>query len=308
MAKKFDSARVRVKVPERRWKNRAEVEAWARERLAGGPPSLEATVPDGHPQAGKPASWGDLKDGTLSNHFVILESDPPGLIVTDTETGERKFVPSASKSGLVLGKTKPDEFISSIRDEQKLRAFVKEENATFNKNRQKQAERQGGNWAIDWYRHGRRVKQFVRENPKVSTERVWQELVRWGQGQAGYSRQAHQDATYFYEWIGEAGEDHPIFRLGTTRIQHILRGDRTKVGRDRLLAAIISGPMMGFSDDEFAWLTGQRSKNWPLDDAGRQKFAALGECVRKGEPLSQGDVEEISKLLHAIRRARTSTS
>jgi len=46
----------------------------------------------------------DSKPAALPTVFA-LDFDPHGLIATDTETGEQRFVPSASKSGWVLGKT-----------------------------------------------------------------------------------------------------------------------------------------------------------------------------------------------------------
>ena len=54
---KFESARVWVRVPRRSWKSKGEVEAWAREELAGGPPTLQAVIPKDHPESGRPATW-----------------------------------------------------------------------------------------------------------------------------------------------------------------------------------------------------------------------------------------------------------
>lgn len=303
MTKKFEAARVRVRIPRRSWKSKAEVEAWAREQLAGGPPRLQAVLPKDHPESGKEAAWKHIQDGTLANKYVLLISDPPGLIVTDSETGERTFVASASRSGLVLGRTKAGEFIASIEEERKLRTFVREENDLFNKNRQKTGDSQT-NWTSEWYRHGRRIKQFVQNHAEISTERVWQELVKWGIGRGGYSRQTHQDATYFYEWLGAVDESHPVFSLSTTRIQHILMGNRTKKGRDLLLEAILSGPLHDISDDEFAWIVDMRTKNWPLDDDMRMKFIALGEKVMNGTSLSETDESLLTHTLRLVRQSR----
>ena len=301
MGKKFEAARVRVRVPPRKWKNKGEVEAWAREQLAGGPPRLRGIVPPSHPEAGKPATWKHLKEGVFGNQFVVLESDPPGLIIEDSVTGGRRFVPTASRSGLVLGKTKADEFIGSIDMERELRAFVKEENRSFNKREQAHAEGASRNWTLEWYQHGRRIRQFADRHSEVSTERIWQELVKWGRGQNGYSRQTHQDSTYFYDWLGEMMEDHPVFRLSTTRIQHILWADRIRAGRDRLLAAIIRGQLGNLSDDEFAWIVGKRKKNWPLEPALREELISLGVRIRAGLSLTKDESLRLAGLLERAR-------
>jgi len=302
MGKQFEAAQVRVKVPERRWKSKAEVEAWARERLAGGPPSIRASVPQGHPEAGEAATWKHIQRGLFAGQFVVLASDPPGLIVTDTDTRARKFVPSASRSGLILGKTDAEEFIGSIDEERALRDFVKEENERFSKRQQKQAETEGQNWTLSWYHHGRRMRQFTKDHAQVSTERLWQELVKWGKGQDGYSRQTHQDATYFYDWLGDVSDDHPIFRFGTTRIQHILWADRSKRGRDRLLSAILSGPLQGLSDDEFAWIMGKRTKNWPLDESSREELIEIGRRIKSSSQLTDADRERLVQVLKLARQ------
>ncbi len=301
MGKKFEAAEVRVRLPQRHWKSKGEVESWARDQLAGGPPSLHAVVPQGHPDAGKPATWKHVQDGLLAGQFVTLVSDPAGLIVTDSETGVRRFVPSASRSGLVLGKTDATKFIGSIEDERALREFVKEENSRFNKVRQRQAELVRNNWTLAWYHHGNRIRQFVREHPRASTERVWMELVRWGKGQDGYGRLTHQDATYFYDWLDDVADTHPVFQFGTTRIQHILWADRTKLGRDRLLASIVSGPLEGLSDDEFAWAMGKRTKNWPLDEGFRVELVAIGRSIKTGSRLATAQRERLLQLLQLAR-------
>jgi hypothetical protein len=291
-----------VKVPQRNWKNKAEVEAWAREQLAGGPAVLKALVPDPHPDAGKPATWKHIQEGLFAEKVVLLFSNPPGLIVTDTETGERKFVPSASRVGLVLGRTKPDEFIDSIEEERALRSFVEQENDLFNKKRQQEAEREMRSWTLEWYHHGRRICRFVQEHPSISTERVWQELVKWGQGQQGYGRQTHQDVTYFFLWLGEVDGKHPVFNLSTTRIQHILWADRTKAGRDRLLRAIVGGPFRGLSDDEFAWVVGKRTSNWPLGPAEQEEMKSFGLRIRKGLQLSHDEQKRFEDILRLVRQ------
>ncbi|MCK4443883.1 MAG: hypothetical protein KAW09_05035 [Thermoplasmata archaeon] len=302
MAKKFESARVRVRVPKKSWKSKDEVEAWAREQLAGGPPKLQAVLPNDHPESGKPGKWKHIKDGSLANKYVLLVSDPPGLIVTDSETRERIFVASASRSGLVLGKTRAEEFIASIDMERELRTFVAEENGLFNKSRQREKGIHP-NWTLEWYHHGRRVKEFVQNHQEISTERVWQELAKWGKGRDGYSRQTHQDSTYFYEWLGTVDDDHLVFSLSTTRIQHILWADRTKNGRDLLLEAILSGPLRDISDDEFAWIVDKRTKNWPLDEDMRKKLVVLGEKVKKGITLSEADTSLLSQILCLVRQS-----
>jgi len=304
MGKRFEPARLRIKVPARKWRSKAEVEAWAREQLAGGPPKIIGVVSQGHPEAGKPATWKHLQEGAFENQYVVLESDPPGLIVHDSETGERTFVPSASRSGLVIGKTKADEFIGSIEIERELRAFVKAENRLFNKVRQAESEVASRSWTIEWYNHGRRIRRFVENHSGVSTERVWQELVNWGRGQNGYSRQTHQDATYLYDWLGAVDQTLPVFQFATTRIQHILWADRTREGRDRLLTAIVSGPLRELSDDEFAWVVGKRRKNWPLTSQDREDFVILGRRVRVGLPLSGEENERLSGILGRIRRRK----
>ncbi len=307
MGKTFEAAQVRVRVPDKRWKSKAEVEAWARERLAGGPPSMRAVVPQGYPEAGKAATWKHVQEGLFAGQFVVLSSDPPGLIVTDTDTGDRKFVPSASRSGLVLGKTDAEKFIGSIDQERALRGFVKKENEQFNKEQQKRAETEGHNWTLAWYHHGRRIRQFVKEHPPSSTERLWQELVKWGKGLNGYSRQTHQDATYFYDWLGDVNDDHPIFRFGTTRIQHILWADRSKPGRDRLLSAILSGPLQGLSDDEFAWVMGKRTKNWPLDESSLGELTEIGRGIKAGSHLPEADRERLKRVLELVRQRAADT-
>jgi len=298
---KFESAQVRVRVPPRRWKSKAEVVAWAREQLAGAPPLIKASVPEGHPDAGKAANWKHVQEGLFAGQTVTLVSDHPGLIRIDLETGRRTFVPSASSRGLVLGHTKAGKFINSIEEERALRAFVREENDRFNKQRQREAERDSRSWTFAWHQHGKRIREFVLQHNGISTERVWQELVKWGQGQGGYGRQTHQDATYFYDWIGEANADHPVFSLSTTRIQHILWADRTRTGRDRLLEAITSGPFRGLSDDEFAWVVGKRTKNWPLEPTLQEELKSIGTRVRAGTPLDDQDLQRFFRLLQLVR-------
>ena len=302
MTKNYGRARVTVKVPARKWKSKAEVEEWARELLAGGPPKLKATIPVGHDRGGQPAEWKDVQKGLMADQYVEIFSDPPGLIVTDSETGDRKFVPSASKTGLVLGKTSAEDFIESIGAERELRDFVKQENEKFNKYRQSKGPTENVNWAWEWYVHGKRIREFVSSHSGVSTERVWRELVNWGLGLNGYGRQTHQDSTYFYDWIGQADISNPVFLLSTTRIQHILR-DRTKSGRDCLLNAIITGPFRDFTDDEFAWLIDQRRKNWPLDELTRLDLVAIGAAIRKGLSLSPDELGRLQDILGSARKA-----
>jgi len=308
MGKKFEPARIRTRVPARKWKSKAEVEAWARQLLAGGPPKITAIVPQGHPEEGERATWKHLQDGVFENQFVVLESDPPGLIVHDLESGERKFVPSASKTGLVLGKTKAEEFISSIDIERELRSFAKSENDLFNKLRHVESELGPSGWTLEWYNHGGRIRQFVQSHPGISTEHVWRELVKWGRGQNGYSRQTHQDATYFHDWLGDVSRHHAVFQFATTRIQHILWADRTKEGRDSLLDAIVSGPLRGLSDDEFAWVVGKRKKNWPLEPEDQADLVALGGRIMARAPLSDEDQARLVTILEQIRdTAQTQT-
>jgi len=302
MTKTFSPARIKVRVPTRKWKSKSEVEEWARETLAGGPPKLNATVPPGHANSGEPATWREVQEGLLAEQSVEIFSDPPGLIVTDTDTGVRKFVPSASSTGLVLGKTSPDQFMKSIAAERALRDFVDRENDRFNKKKQSEASMRCANWTWEWYLHGKRTREFVVDHDEVSTERVWRELVNWGLGRNGYGRQTHQDSTYFYDWIGEAEISNPVFRLSTTRIQHILR-DRTRSGRDLLLAAIVAGPLSGLTDDEFAWLLNRRKMNWPLDEPTRLVFVEIGAKIHGGLPISSEESARLQDVLHQARRA-----
>jgi hypothetical protein len=308
MAKKFEAAEVRLTVPSKKWKSKAEVEAWARDQLAGGPPSLRASVPEGHPDAGKRATWRHVREGALAGQVVTLVSDPPGLIVVDTDTAERKYVPSASRTGLTIGKTDAGQFIGSIEEERALRNFVRQENELFNKTRQRQSDSAKRNWTLVWYHHGQSIRRFVREHPQAFTERVWQELVKWGKGKQGYSRQTHQDATYFYDWLGDVSDEHPIFRFGTTRIQHILWADRTKLGRDRLLSATLSGALSGLSDDEFAWVMGKRTKNWPLDEASLKELLEIGKHIRTGSLLDEGAGDRLVQIIGLTRRQWQATA
>jgi hypothetical protein len=80
-----------------------------------------------------------------------------------------------------------------------------------------------------------------------------------------------------------------------------LWADRTKEGRDRLLEAIVSGPLRGLSDDEFAWAVGKRRKNWPLTPQDQEAFVDLGRRIRVGLPLSREENERLTDILGRIR-------
>ena len=311
LALKFRPASRTVRVPPRNWGSKEDVLVWARGVLAGGPPVLVAVVSD--PGAGSPrrASWKDIQSGALAGKSVEIRSDPPGLIVEDEGTGVRKFVPSASGVSFGTGVKTLSELKSTIESEKTLREFVESENSIFNKATVMTAPKERRTQL--WWQHGRNINDFVRDSHGgTSRESLWQALVQWGTGMKGYGRQTHQDCCYFHEWLPSLASGDPLFLLSTTRIQHILRiGDRSSRTRNFLRRFCASRTGSSFSDDEFAWLYDQRRQGWPLDEADRVKFVAIGARLLGEVPddIDGSDVQkEMREILARLRQSRQSVS
>lgn len=303
----IDAAKKKVKVPERKWANKADVKEWASQLLAGAPPKLQAVIPPGNVNSGEPADWGDIKEGHFANRYVEIVSDPPGLIIT-TSTGS-KFVPRANPQSLMIG-ANPQKAIDSISIEKQLREFVKTENTLMN---QDSMESHKGKVAADgaqqitreFYEHGKRIARFVEAHPTLTKDKVWKELEKWGTGKAGYSRHHHEYATYMFEWLGDIPDSHDIFKFSTTRVQHIIMGttksDEKSQERNRLLEAMVHGPLKDMSDDEFSWVVGKRNRGVPIDEVSKERLKSIGLRIRQGVSLERIDLEAMGEIIQKAK-------
>lgn len=302
---RIEVAKKRVKVPDRHWGSKPEVVNWASGLLAGAPPKLVARVPAGFDGAGQPANWGHIQKGWFANRLIDIESDPPGLLVT-IETGT-KFVPRVNPKPVVPG-SNPQEVVESIDAERQLRDFVQSENSLVNQTAMDAIEDQVSSDGFRlatraFYEHGKRIMEFVASHTGFTKDRVWKELEKWGRGNAGYSRHHHEYATHMYEWLGPILEDHPVFRFTTTRVQHIIMGttksDDGPAERNRLLVAMVDGPLSGLTDDQVSWALAKRKKSLPISESERQLVTRVGAQIRRGERTEERDVREFLAVLHA---------
>ena len=293
----YQPADIIVTIPERAKKWSAEeAHEWARKELAGGPPEIPINQ-----KTKQPIKWSEIKN--CIGQKIRLVAKPKGLIII-FDDGSRKYIAgdttSSSKStGHISTQISTASMQEKSKAELKIRTFAKEEIERYSKKiTKKTRENQKRTTTLEFWESGKRIREFLNSNKDINQDQIWFALEQWGRGNYGYTYQWFRYATYFFDWQCDVLPNHPIFTLTETRIMNIIRATKNHSGRGNLLEACISGPLKGFSDDQFKWITGQSFGTFPQKNIEIfNELKAIGLKILKGDTLSKDEIHQMKKII-----------